>query len=608
MGSPQMVVSPVNTDLAPLHRLLHRIAGHRRRVRLTIAGLGAAAILLGLVLALFVLDWSLQLSRELRIVALAAATLIAGAMALRYVLPWVRIHESELDVALLLEKHQGIDSDLVAALQFERPEAATWGSVELQRHVMRRVADLAPKLPLVRDVPRSPLRRRLAAALIALGFLGLLWLLVPEHFHVFTRRILLADIKYPTATRLVAVLVNGQPISTQETRAHVRIPAGQPVRVEVLATGRLPSKGTVALSAPGKSRRIIEQPLEKAPKLNQTNFPTPAEFSEDTQRYSTELPPLKENVQACIFLGDSSTGWFTLECVSPPLVTLLSYVEDPRNENAPSILTGVTQFAVTEGSRVTLGISSNRPLKKVVAVLDRLEVPLSKTQPPWLSNLIPPKNFQSSEIGSVGKRDGLPFDRVAEMWWLDPTGLPLSEITEPLHVVFEIIDSFDIGVTPPMEAMIQVRPDFPPYITVKTLTRYVLPTARPTLVAEVRDDLGIDRVVARAQVIHPDGASGTPVEWTLWQRSQEALKILQEQWKLDLTPLACQKGDRIEITITATDVRGGGRPGKTASTDPVVFEVTDRAGILSLMSELDRKSAQQLGEMIEKQLDVGGGP
>lgn len=603
-----MVVSQVSTDLTPLHRLLRRIAGHRRRARLTIAGLGAAAILLGFILVLFALDWSLQLSRELRIVALVAATLLAGAMALRYVVPWVRVRESELDIALLLEKHAGIDSDLVAALQFERPEAVTWGSVELQRHVIRRVADLAPKLPLVHDVPRSPLRRRLAAALIAVGFLGLLWLLLPEHFRVFTRRILLADVKYPTATRLVEVFVNGQPVLNLGGGMPIRCPAGQPVTIEVLATGKLPPRGTVALSTTGKGRRTAQRPLEKTPDLGRTHRRALAQLPEDTQGYSTELPPLGETVQACIFLGDANSGWLTLECVAPPLITLLSCVEDPRNENGPSILSGVTQFAVTEGSRITLGISSDRPLKKVVAVIDRLEVPLSQTRPPFLPDLIHLRNPAFPGTPLVGKDDVSASSQVAETWWLDPTGLPLSEIAEPLHVVFQITDIFDIRVGPPVEAMIQVRPDYPPYIAAKTLTRFVLPTARPTLVCEARDDLGLERVVARAQVVHPDGASEAPVEWTLWQRSEEPPKILQKQWKLDLSPLPCQKGDRIEIVVTATEVRGGGRPGKAASTDPLVFEVTDRAGILALMSELDRKSAEQLREMIEKQLDVGGGP
>ncbi|MBC8076020.1 MAG: hypothetical protein H7Y32_08100, partial [Chloroflexales bacterium] len=47
----------------------------------------------------------------------------------------------ELDIALMVERQQKIDSDLVAAIQFESPEAKRWGSTQLEGAVIDYVAE-----------------------------------------------------------------------------------------------------------------------------------------------------------------------------------------------------------------------------------------------------------------------------------------------------------------------------------------------------------------------------------------------------------------------------------------------------------------------------------
>ena len=42
--------------------------------------------------------------------------------------------------------------------------------------------------------------------------------------------------------------------------------------------------------------------------------------------------------------------------------------------------------------------------------------------------------------------------------------------------------------------------------------------------------------------------------------------------------------------------------------EPLVFQVTDKQGILAAMSDTDRESARQLETMIDGQVDVGEGP
>lgn len=590
-------------ELTPLHRLLRRIARHRRRTRWWIALLGTGVILCAAILGLFCFDWLLRPAREVRLVGLVVAV-AAGVLAfIRYVLPWLRYRESELDIALLVEKHHGIDSDLVAALQFERPEAARWGSLELERRVIRRVAELAQRLPLVRDVPRTPLRRRVIAAVCGMTLLAFLWILFPEHVRTFTRRLLLEETPYPTATRLVAVYINGEAVPWTESEPIIRCAAGQPVTIAVVARGYLPSTGKLILRSSKNDHRTVEQDLPHAIPKESTGDTDDHAGGPAGEVYRAELPVLQETVHLRILLGDAATNWLTLACLNPPAVILVGYVEDPRNDRAPALMQGVTQLTVTEGARVTLGVASDRPLRRVVARMDRLQRPLEKR---WPASVPQPPDTSTQLLTSTAGNGT--SGKSAELWWLDPEGLPLSELATPQHIIFEITDENNLTVDPPLEATLLVRPDYPPQVTARTLTKFVLPTAKPTLVCQVRDDLGIEKVTVQAQVIHPDGNSEPPVVWTMWEKSADRVKVLDEKWKIDLGRLSCGKGDRVELVVSATDIRRPGREGAVSSSEPITLEVTDLAGILAIMSEIDRQSAEELREMIDKQLDVGGGP
>src|SRR5262245_12545308 len=62
-------------------------------------------------------------------------------ISLVYAIPLLRRSESVTDMALMIEGEQRIDSDLIAALQFESPQSAGWGSHDLQHAVIDYVAD-----------------------------------------------------------------------------------------------------------------------------------------------------------------------------------------------------------------------------------------------------------------------------------------------------------------------------------------------------------------------------------------------------------------------------------------------------------------------------------
>ena len=186
------------------------------------------------------------------------------------------MRKSHVDLALLVEKNQHIDSDLVAALQFERPDAAAWGSPALETAVIEYVDDFSSHLNVFEGFSHRRLKRRLTAAGVALG-LALLWTAIfPRHVGAFLSRFLLGSAHYPTATIIVQIRVAGVTtlgcLTTETAAPGVRrglrrprsgqAPHGEPLVFDVLCRGVLPESGTIELRSL-ESGTTVELPLAK---------------------------------------------------------------------------------------------------------------------------------------------------------------------------------------------------------------------------------------------------------------------------------------------------------------------------------------------------------
>ena len=125
-----MKTAPSMRRLRPLRRRLARLRGRRRRFRLATAATALAIALLWALAGVFALDWWFQRNidvwQRLLLVGLATGG-VAWAFA-RFSRPWLGKREDDMDMALLVQRQAGIDSDLVAALQFQSADAAGWGS------------------------------------------------------------------------------------------------------------------------------------------------------------------------------------------------------------------------------------------------------------------------------------------------------------------------------------------------------------------------------------------------------------------------------------------------------------------------------------------------
>ena len=110
------------------------------------------------------------------------------------------------------------------------------------------------------------------------------------------------------------------------------------------------------------------------------------------------------------------------------------------------------------------------------------------------------------------------------------------------------------------------------------------------------------------QVVHADGQAGEQDEVEIYKHApgQTLSRDRDGVVSLDLSSLKLAKGDQLKVTVQAVDYRGP-RPGQASLSEPLVFHVTDLQGILQMVTESDRKSAEQLQIMIQRQLGIGGG-
>jgi hypothetical protein len=195
-----------------------------------------------------------------------------------------------------------------------------------------------------------------------------------------------------------------------------------------------------------------------------------------------------------------------------------------------------------------------------------------------------------------------------QMWTLADTASPLSAVARPLRYEVQVLDEDGLRLQQPFQGSIRIKPDQRPQIAGGALTRFVLPSARPPLYYRATDDYGIAKLLAHLDITRKDGQMET--RRTLAMQPL-AKPLLREQlpfkgtYQLDLAALQLVKGDRLTVTLEAVDYRGTAE-GQSGQSDPVVFEITDEAGILEDIAKPDYQSAEELDAIIRQQLNIGG--
>jgi len=565
--------------LSHLRRQLEQLRLRRRNTRWLTAG---SAVLLALLWSLggfYLLDVLLEMSVPGRLLCWAVVAGIAIWAARRFALPWLGSRETVIDMALMVEQQQQIDSDLVAALEFESPEAARWGSRQLQQAVVEYVAEFGRGLNVFAGLDRRPMFRRLNAALASLAVAVMVAAVVPGHTWAFLQRLFFSGVHYPTQTQIAEVAINGQAVELLPvSQVSATCPYGQPLQFRVTCEGVLPTAGRAELHTIGSAMETVVD-LAKLETLDDGRVV-----------FGGELPRMVDSLRCQFYLGDAWTDPAQLAVIPLPSVELQLTAYPPEYAHATlgdQVTAKGRQLAVLEGSRVELAVTcDNKPLREATLVIDQSEYPLAASDD--------------------GRR-----------WELPAGDSPLGEVNTAIR--FEVRATDQDGLSPrrPLTGFVRIKTDRLPQIRGTVVTRYVLPEARPVIDYRVSDDFGIAQVQLLAEVVSPHRPAGDMPETSA--RRQVTVDVLRPrspllsaelpregEFELDLGQLDLVKGDSVRVTLLATDDRGR-LEGRTAMSEAIVLDVTDEGGILSAMTELDEMSLRRFDEIIRRQLGVGKG-
>jgi hypothetical protein len=566
--------------LASLRERIDAVRRQRAATRRTVALATLAIAIVTIAVGVFLGDWLLALPKPARFALLVGAAGLLAWCYVKYVRPWLLVRESDLDLAILVEKQHGVDSDLVAALQFDSPRSAEWGSGSLRGAVIDYVAEFSREWRVPSQVAHAAVRSRLGVlgALVACLIAGVV--ARPDFARVFINRVLLGSMHYPTRTRIESLTIGGKPVDLGRGSAAVASsPIGQPVVFEVGLAGVIPEAGQVRLRSAGGP----EADLDLRPDADQ---PAGA--------YSAKLPRLLESVEVEVLAGDAWTDPITLRVVPLPIVetelsaTAPSYARDGDAGEPPP--RGARQIAVLEGSQVSLGVTcGNKRLESATLVVDGAEHPLRP-----------------------GGKDG--------QWTLPVEESPLSRIVQPVRFEVKVVDEDGLSPETPVTGSIRIKSDALPQVFADMQTRLTLPEAAPRLDWTVADDHGIRAVTLLVEPLPAQGAPGAdaaaarPEPRTITVAEMPAagwLGIeslpLKGSAAIALKSLGLKKGDQVRVTLQATDYRGESE-GRTISSDPIVVDVTDEPGLLASLYESDERGARQLEAILERQLQTGSLP
>ena len=534
------------------------------------------AFALWLLLAAFWCDWSFHLPVALRAVVLLS-WIAGGVWAVRrFAWPLLAIRESEQDVALLVEREHNIDTDLVAALQFEQPKAAKWGSSRLEQAVVDYVAEFSPSLDVFQGFSYSPLPKRAAILGATLLLIAGAALAFPHHASAFWNRFLLGSAHYPTKTQIQRITVNGQevPVFTRGPVSQVRIPYGEQILVDVRCGGEVPLMGFANLSGVNSD---AANRINLAPKAT------------DATSFAGEISHVADSFRVRFQFGDALSDAAEIVIVPLPLVDIAWDITPPAYAAASmkpgESEGGARQLAVLEGSAARLSlVCSNKSLKSASLTINGGATPVS--------------------LVKVEKPETKGEKATTE--WTLPTGTPFESIREAVKYEIQVVDEDGLSMEPSITGQIRLRTDRLPRIVASAVTRQVLPSATPKLDYAAGDDFGVARIIAIIQISREDGTSRRhEVVSKVIDTKDQPQTIVRGQVPVPLTPYELQKGDEVKVTLEVTDWRGT-IPGQKGIGESVTFNVTDLNGILAQTGDEDKKTAKQLDEILRRELGIGG--
>lgn len=558
-------MSGLKTFRAKLGKVRNRRAFTRWQI---VISQGVLFDLVGL-FALFLIDFSFRLDSLPRLIAIGVTVVMVVWYTLRRITPDLFAAESIVDVALLLERVNHVDTDLVAALQFDSAIGTNVGSVELQRAVVDRAATLSETLDVVPAIPTQDANKAMRRAACALFSAAIFWLAFPDHASAFWNRLWLGDANYPTRTQIEQVFINGE-------SGAAKVLEGEAVVFRVQCSGAIPNDGVVRL-------RGIE--TGDSTELRLQRIDTIA----DEASYIAEGPVASEPMEFSLCIGDARTEMRAIALVRRPLVELTIEVQAPEYMRREAVRYNENHAQVFEGGaiRFLLRCTNGKRLERAqFEFVDQAG-----------------QNASSEEFSlSV-------VDDLKTIWELDAATSGLGRVTAPFQFRLSVVDEDGLGTYHPIEGAIRVKPDRAPTATLSSLHHVVMPNARPSVTYDVQDDFGVGTVVLHARKSEsqrPNTSASKPlsIELLVSDLSSSAIKTaIRSVHNLDLSPLQLGERDKVLVWIEGTDYRGTW-PGVSAISEPIELEVMNAGAVMDAILSTDVDAEQMLTDAIEKELGL----
>ncbi|MFO0871961.1 MAG: hypothetical protein U0935_23795 [Pirellulales bacterium] len=548
-------MTTVAPRLHPLRRQLTALHQARQANRQQAAWSAVGISVLVALGTLWALDVVFELSVAQRVIMLALGAAAIFSVYRRFAASLLAQRESLLEVALQVERRHGIDTDLVAALQFESPDAPDWGSPQLETAVIDRVADGTARLEVFAGFSRALANGRLLwLGICAVGLL-IAAAMFPGHARVFWNRLWLGSDHYPSQTRIERIAINDQLVlvaALQKTSPRRSAAAqSRPLMFLVQAQGVRPSSGQVRISSlrGGTTRPVNLAELtldERRARLTEAlQLLTAPEATGETSRGpvvddATLLPYLDcdapDTARLWRLARDSQATW---DEVRRSAEQSLANWERTAGQSAVyrgelgrlvesiefkvflgDAWTDAAEVAMTPRPVVeprlqghapdyTAGVETVRELgpgRLTVLEGSSVDVALECTngkrlREAWLTWL----SVRGPRRWNLRPAAGSP-----ERWTLDPADTPFVQVTEDVRFELQVRDEDGLTLETPLAGLVRVQPDRAPSASLQLVHRVVLPQARPQVQCRVLDDFGIARIDLHLQVERRRDAVGGP--------------------------------------------------------------------------------------------------
>ena len=588
------------TRLNTLHR--HHASLRRSRVlgRWATAYSAVISATLWLLLAVFAVDVAFEMDVLQRVLVMALAAAGLAWSFRRYAVPELGVREDEIELALLVEKKHQISSDLVAAIQFEQPQAVAWGSRQMEEKVIEGVSDLSRRLDVFEGLAQPKPRRRTAVLLVTLAVAAGIFIRFPDYTKAFLQRLCLAAVHYPSDTVIEHIALNHRTVLDHRLQGaepvDARFAEGYPLDFWVRCSGVLPDSGRAELRSAGDRKRPVElermtldarkERLQQAAQglreglaakdidlagvwardlaiLARVDAPDAAEAIEVAAGDAAKLAETAGQLEQLLASWPGEAEKMAVYAGQlPRLVAPLTYqvyVGDGWTDPAgvamiplPVVESQLTP--VPPGYAKVANEKPPEPAARQISVLEGSEVKVAiectnrkKLSSAWLTVLgqASPQRYDLASQDEEGLR-----------WSLAAATSPFYRVVEPLRFEIQVTDEDGLHLETPIRGYIRIKLDRPPVCAAAVVHKVVLPTARPKIEYRVNDDYGVAKILLHVAVEREQRPSseGTDTEANM---EKQALSLLKDSQPVLAGRLPVD--DLYELNLAALQVERNGQ-------------------------------------------------